>query len=92
MVKQKSAAPAIALAYVGGFITSFVMMLTAAEVIHRKTETKEKKLGTELEPGVYLNSQPTSDIIYAIGLHALKDEIYDEYEIEDMISEVNSVN
>lgn len=91
MVKQKSATSAIALAYVGGFITSFVMMLTAAEVIHRKIE-KEKKLGTELEPGVYLNSQPTSDIIYAIGLHALKDEIYDEYEIEDMISEVNSVN
>lgn len=91
MVKQKSAAPAIALAYVGGFITSFVMMLTAAEVIHRKIE-KEKKLEPELEPGVYLNSQPTSDIIYTIGLHALKDEIYDEYEIEDMLSEVNSVN
>lgn len=91
MVKQKSAAPAIALAYVGGFITSFVVMLTAAEAIHRKIE-KEKKLGPELEPGVYLNSRPTSDIIYAIGLHALKDEIYDEYEIEDMISEVNTVN
>lgn len=41
---------------------------------------------------MYLNSQPTSDIIYAIGLHALKDEIYDEYEIEDMISEVNTAN
>lgn len=91
MVKQKSATSALALAYIGGAITTFIG-LAIAEAHLRKTEAKEKKLGTELEPGVYLNSQPTSDIIYAIGLHALKDEIYDEYEIEDMISEVNSVN
>lgn len=87
MVKQKSAAPAIALAYIYGAITTFIG-LAIAEAHLRKTEAKEEKL----EPGVYLNNQPTSDIIYAIGLHALKDEIYDEYEIEDMISEVNSVN
>ena len=44
-----------------------------------------------VKPGVYVNSDPTGYILYTVGLHALKDEIYDEYELEEMISKANPV-
>lgn len=41
-----------------------------------------------IKPGVYVNGGMTSTALIAIGLHALKDNLYDTYELHDILKEV----
>ena len=48
-----------------------------------------KKKHQKLKPGVYVNGGMTSMALIAVGLHALKDGVYDTYELHDILKEVN---
>ena len=48
-----------------------------------------EKRRNKLKPGVYVNGGMTSMALIAVGLHALKDGVYDTYELHDILKEVN---
>lgn len=50
-----------------------------------RPETKPKTI----KPGIYVDSNRTASVLMTVGMNALKDGLYDEYELEDMIKESN---
>jgi len=42
---------------------------------------------SKIEPGVYVDGSTTASVLMTIGINALKDGLYDQYELADMISE-----
>ena len=51
-------------------------------------EAKEKRL-ERLKPGIHVNRPLTYNILVAIGMHALKDNLYDTYELNDILESVD---
>lgn len=47
-----------------------------------------KKRQKKIKPGVYLNGGLTYTTLIAIGMHALKDNLYDTYELDEILKEV----
>ena len=41
----------------------------------------------ECEPGTYLDSSATCAVLMTVGAHALNDEVYDAYELNQMLED-----
>lgn len=51
---------------------------------------RSKRSGTKrkvYKPGVYVDGDRTASVLMTVGMNALKDGLYDEYELVDMITE-----
>lgn len=79
--RQKAGLIGVGMIWLSGLLTGIIIATLPAP----------KPKENPMKPGVYVNSDPTGYILYTVGLHALEDEIYDEYELEEMISKANPV-
>ena len=59
--------------------------LAAFDIAERKYVGKRKRKG---DPGLYVNHGRTNMALIAVGIHALKDNLYDSYELRDILKEV----
>lgn len=48
---------------------------------------RDKMNGKEYKPGTYVDAQQTANVLCTVGMHALNDGLYDEYELEEMLQE-----
>lgn len=51
-------------------------------------EAREKR-AEKLKPGLYVNRGLTYNALIAIGMHAIKDELYDAYELDEILDSVD---
>lgn len=57
-------------------------------IISKKEDEKQKQEKQIPKPGIYVNHVRTNLGLIAIGMHALKDGLYDTYELHEILKEV----
>lgn len=68
-------------------LAAFGMVFLGGYLVGRASRSKPKR--TVYKPGTYVDGDRTSSVLMSVGMQALVDGLYDEYELEDILSKSN---
>lgn len=66
------------------FILGIAGIWLGGYLVGRSHQPKERS--EKIEPGTYLDCDKTSSVLMTVGMQALADGLYDEYELDDILS------
>lgn len=75
-------------AQVVGWLT-FGMVFLGGYLIGRSSRSRKQPKRQVLKAGTYVDGDRTSSVLMSVGMQALVDGLYDEYELEDILSKSN---
>ena len=68
-------------------LIGLAMVWLGGYLVGRSHKPKQKKI--KIDPGTYVDGEMTASVLMSVGMKALVDGLYDEYELEDILSNSN---